>query len=536
MNWLNRWRNWMKKRPTPRKTGVRLEVESLEDRLIPTVTFGGGSVLSQVEAQALYLGQNWSSGALAPQQAQIETALNSMVTGPYLTALSNAGYGVGPGTTTKGANDPLSLANGATLTDARIQTELQQDISNHTLVNPDANRLYVIYVQPNVVVSASFGNSTANFSGYHGGFTGHDATGTKIAINYAVLAYPGGSVRNLGGFTADIQNLTLITSHELAESVTDPWSLSGRTGWTDTALPRTENEIGDITEKLPGADVNLNGYMVQQVAGKNDQMIDLVGATQWVSPAQTVAEMPNGSTYIIWGPNRTLWFHDATGWYNEGATGVQAISGGSDGILDVVFTDRSLYQLRTKTGTGLASVVGWVSSTPLASGVNIATEGPRGEVFATFGIHSELREFVGGAWRGVGSNGGLVPVGQGIQNVTALSESADRTLDVVLGNDSLFQFNAATGFWNGSTPLARKVGAVAAGAHGEVFLTTGPDQRLGQLNKATGAVTDLASPWVVSLSLGTDNVLDAVFADSNTYQHILGPSGWPWLTNGTAVV
>jgi hypothetical protein len=108
---------------------------------------------------------------------------------------------------------------------------------------------------------------------------------------------------------------------------------------------------------------------------------------------------------------------------------------------------------------------------------------------------------------------------------------------VVFGNDSLYQFNAATGFWKSGSALAHKVSSVAAGAHGEVLITSGPDQRLGQVNPATGAVTDWGDPWVTSLSLGVDGALDVVFANGNLYQHVLGTSSWPELiSNGQMAV
>ncbi len=536
MHWLTKFfsRRLQVSRPARPARRSRLEVESLEDRLVPTVTFGGGSVLSNVEVQGVYLGANWQSpNSLATQQGQIETFLNSIVSGPYMQMLSNAGYGVGFGTTVQGVNDPM--ATGSSLADSTIRAELQQDITNRLVANPDANRLYVIYVQPNVVVNTSFGSSNTQnggFNGYHGGFTGRDAAGNSIAINYAVIPYPGGSVNNLGGFSTDIQNLTEITSHELAEAVTNPLSSNKLRGWSDTNLGFGHDEIGDITENQSAAYVNLGGYLVQQVADKNDLMIPLstvAYTTKWVSPAQTVAEMPNGSTYIIWGPNRDLYFHDSTGWNSVNVTGVQAISAGADGVLDVVFTNfdgpNSLFQLQTRAGTGFSSIVGWKSFTPLATNVNAVTEGANGEVFISYGFQGELREFVGGAWQGVGFNG-KTPLGSGMKDVTALSEGGNRILDVVLGNDSLFQFNAATGFWTGSTPLAHNVSAVAAGAHGEVLITSGHDQRLGQLNLSTGAVTDWGDPFVASMSLGSDGILDVVFADDSLFQHPFGTSNW----------
>src|SRR5205085_754794 len=52
---------------------------------------------------------------------------------------------------------------------------------------------------------------------------------------------------------------------------TDPDANYGRTGWYD---PRN-GEIGDVTENNPNALVRLSGYLVQEVADRNDQLLSL---------------------------------------------------------------------------------------------------------------------------------------------------------------------------------------------------------------------------------------------------------------------
>ena len=48
-----------------RKDGVartaRPQLEALEDRQVPTVVYNGGAVLQNVEAQALYIGDQWTA-------------------------------------------------------------------------------------------------------------------------------------------------------------------------------------------------------------------------------------------------------------------------------------------------------------------------------------------------------------------------------------------------------------------------------------------------------------------------------------------
>src|SRR5262249_16332385 len=66
---------------------VRLRVEGLEDRQVPTVSFFGGNVLSHVQAQALYLGNEFSSAPANTEPATLDAFLKDITGGPYMQAL-----------------------------------------------------------------------------------------------------------------------------------------------------------------------------------------------------------------------------------------------------------------------------------------------------------------------------------------------------------------------------------------------------------------------------------------------------------------
>jgi hypothetical protein len=99
----------------------------------------------------------------------------------------------------------------------------------------------------------------------------------ETAIRYAVVVTPGGAAGNsvLPEATTTTDQLTAVTSHELAEAVTDPdvnsIVNSGRLGWFDPQ----RGEIGDVTENNPNAFVRLNGHLVQEVADQNDQLLSI---------------------------------------------------------------------------------------------------------------------------------------------------------------------------------------------------------------------------------------------------------------------
>src|SRR5262249_44005382 len=143
--------------------------------------------------------------------------------------LNNAGYGVGRGTASPGATYGASVLSQhipwQSLPDSQIQSDLNASINSGLLALPDSNRLYVVFVEDDVVVSSSSGDSRpGGNAGYHGAFLGWcSAFGMYTDIHYAVITYPGGNVNN-GGFPwLNVQNsMTLTASHEIAEAVTDP--------------------------------------------------------------------------------------------------------------------------------------------------------------------------------------------------------------------------------------------------------------------------------------------------------------------------
>jgi hypothetical protein len=264
--------------PSRRPGPARPWVEALEDREVPTVSFFGGNVLPQVQAQALYLGNEFSSAPANAETATLDAFLKDLTGGPYMQALAGAGYHVGPGSAVAGAVDSTSLAAGSTISDAFIRARLQADVSRGLLQAPNANTLYVVYVEPDVAVNLGPGQGTTQqgILGYHTAFVG--ANGAPI--RYAVVVSPGGAAHNsvLPEATTAVDQMTAVTSHEVAEAVTDPDVNSnvnnGRLGWFDPQ----RGEIGDVEENNPSAFVRLDGHLVQEVADQNDQLLSIFTA------------------------------------------------------------------------------------------------------------------------------------------------------------------------------------------------------------------------------------------------------------------
>jgi hypothetical protein len=257
---------------------TRLHAEALEQRLVPTVQYFGGNVLPQVQAQALYLGSEWSAiasdAALTPT---LDAFLKDLTGGSYMDALTRAGYGVGRGSASAGVLDNVAIPAGATISDAAIQARLEADIRSGKLQGTNADRLYVVYVEPNVAVSLAPGvTTTGGILGYHNAFAAIDPTGSLTVIRYAVVAFPGGTVGNSRPpGTAPLDQLTAVSSHEVAEGVTDPDGNFSQPGWFD---PQTGQEIADITENNPKALVRLDGFLVQEAANRNEQLLTVLNS------------------------------------------------------------------------------------------------------------------------------------------------------------------------------------------------------------------------------------------------------------------
>jgi hypothetical protein len=290
----NFWKKVVSQPKAPRKRKVRekgrLEtqpaVEVLERRELMTVINHGGGVLPHVEVQGFYYGSDWHNYAAGMTQAgQLDAFLNYIVNSPYMDMLTNAGYGISRGSSDPGQILLKNINKTSDLTDAQIRSDLQAQVTAGALKNPDTNRVFVVFVEPGVAIKASNGMTSlpGGFLGYHDAFAGRDYYGNPDWFRYAVIAYPGGynpSPTSLG-FRNSFDEITKVTSHELAETATDPYVSVGYKGWYDDSL---HQEIGDIAERYV---CTLNGYCVQDQVDQHDNLIAPQGATGYAVASTT---------------------------------------------------------------------------------------------------------------------------------------------------------------------------------------------------------------------------------------------------------
>lgn len=256
----------------------------------------GPTVIASVQAQGVYLGSDWSSNATT--RTNLEAYLSSVVGSTFMSSLSP--YGIGTGASTTGKTLSVTLpkytpANPIFLLDSQIQDYLRTNFTNNTLMAPTDSTLHVVYVEPGVAVDDGSGATSIDaFLGYHSqGLFGSQK------FRYAVMPFPGDPnvTSSSQGFASDFDQLTAVTSHEIAEAATDP---GVGDGWLETVLLNINFSFGPFTFKLfsikmPGEEIgdvpallydfstvhaHLNGYLVQKMIAKDGtSLITPTGAT-----------------------------------------------------------------------------------------------------------------------------------------------------------------------------------------------------------------------------------------------------------------
>jgi uncharacterized repeat protein (TIGR01451 family) len=252
------------------------------------LTYFGGPVVSTLHVVAVFWGPNVNAAITGANGIdQFFTDITSSRFYDLLTEYSTVGL-TAPSTNqaiNHGQFDGKfsitpSLCPGPTacsLTDAQIQAELATQISNAHLPQPVSDgqgtidTLYMIYFPPGVSISLGGLDSCVNggFCAYHSNTPNANAS---LRIPYGVLpdfAPPSGC--SVGcGLGSLFQNVTAVTSHEMAETVTDVQAGSATTtapplAWYDpNPLSNPLGEIGDICN-AQDVQVVANGtsYMVQ---------------------------------------------------------------------------------------------------------------------------------------------------------------------------------------------------------------------------------------------------------------------------------
>jgi hypothetical protein len=211
----------------------------------PTMLYFGGPVLSHVKVVAIM----WGLGVNATTSAKIGDFLAAAVNSTFVdqfrqyatnrsavTGRVGSNQLIGRGTY-RGKFTIVPKNRARLLTDAAIQTELRGQIAAGKLPKSDLNTLYMIYFPPSITIT-SYGSSCVGFAAYH---SASSVTVTPNNLFYGVMP----------DCWLGFAEMTDVTSHELAEAITDAIPTPG----SHPAYPQAWNthdgwEIADLCERL----------------------------------------------------------------------------------------------------------------------------------------------------------------------------------------------------------------------------------------------------------------------------------------------
>ena len=279
-----------------RKIDPNRRITSFAAPLGARLLYFGGPVISNVEVvQVLYGAGSYDpqvQGTATPSMANFyaditNSAFMDFLGGQYSTNVpGGTGQTVGRGTfggtfqiVPSPANDPVN--NGFFITDDQVQAELLDQITNGHLPAPlldpqgNPNTLYMIFFPFGVTINSGEGISCSSFCAYH---STTNATFNLKPVLYGVHPdFQAGSGCDLGcGVSTTFGNNTSVTSHELAEAITDAdiglaFSFFGTCssnpatpGCPVAWLDLSGEEIGDLCEAQQGLyTVNGTAYVIQ---------------------------------------------------------------------------------------------------------------------------------------------------------------------------------------------------------------------------------------------------------------------------------
>ena len=236
----------------------------------------GGPLISAPRITTSFWGAGWSKPENHARADRLNQFIRDFLASKYMNILTQ--YGIGPGTF---AGETLVTTVAADLSDKDIHAVIQKAIDNGSISEPGPNDALVIFLDDGIGVKdadTTMCEPTSDDAfGYHFFFT----TSKGNDFFYAVI--PGLNeecIKNTcpdpGQCSLDIartreQRQTQVTSHEVAEMLTDP----KLTTWFDD----DGAENGDICNGDPGQiTVGANTWTVQKMYSKVDD-VETKGAT-----------------------------------------------------------------------------------------------------------------------------------------------------------------------------------------------------------------------------------------------------------------
>jgi hypothetical protein len=209
----------------------------------------GGPVISHPKVYAIF----WGDNVDAETQSKIGPFMENMLDSTYMDWLNEYKTNVTAVDGRHGTDQTLNRGTYAggikiapintskSLADADIQHELEAQIAAGKLPAASDDSLYMIYFPSGISISIEGQRSCSAFCAYHEGFK---SAKTGASIYYGIMPVCGFGC-GVAGSTFD--SLTVVSSHEAIEAITDPFPTPG----DKPAYPQAWNdaggqEIGDL--------------------------------------------------------------------------------------------------------------------------------------------------------------------------------------------------------------------------------------------------------------------------------------------------
>ena len=216
------------------------------DGTLSRLTRGKGAIATGAPVQLIFWGSVWNS-PISPSASQIISSVQNILDGPFMSGLLQYGINRSPfrGAIVVTSPEPPFAPNTFDADD--LEDELIGAlIDGGAFPEPDEDggrNIYVVVMPPNTKY-----NGDPKIKGAHSHFN----SGSLIDVDNTWYAWIG---------NADIDLMTRVFGHELAETCTNPEG----DGWTVDGEPDGENEIGDVCTKRTNQvnGITLDGYWSQ---------------------------------------------------------------------------------------------------------------------------------------------------------------------------------------------------------------------------------------------------------------------------------
>ncbi len=220
----------------------------------PSLVFKGGAVLQAPRYRAFYWGTYWNLALGTDDRARLDDFFRAIAPSPrFASVLQQYDSRLQPGSFDGSAVVTGNVASLVTDADVRALVQAQRPA-------PDADEIDVVFLPRGTEVTAGGAQSCQEFCGYHDSFQSGALRWRYIVAPYASCA--GCSFTNAPGLQLDTlrrDSSTVILSHEMAETITDP---DPAAGW----IAASGEEIGDLCGGSKGVfkTARIDGFELQQ--------------------------------------------------------------------------------------------------------------------------------------------------------------------------------------------------------------------------------------------------------------------------------